>query len=146
MMRSRDASQTICVVCKPVIRKIEIKTDPSAISSESSCTENGNNSNESEALHKISNNILMTLSGALSCTDEIDEICGLIESASKSLKVIKGSSMKLSSNDVYYLNIHQKVFNHLQGPCKSSVTCDIIKYFTDIERLYTLYQEFNSVF
>lgn len=162
-MRSRDGAQTICVVCKPnekPITKIAETPSPSppTISSPSytpfteiekcyspAYIPYGDNlvSSESEALQIISMNILRTLSNALSCTNEIDKFCSLIESALKSLKAIGASS--ISSKDDYYINIHKNVYERLQVPCKSSVTRDIIKYFADTERLYTLFQEFNSI-
>lgn len=143
-MRSRDGTQTICVVCVP--KPAEATTNPSTeIPPSQSIQEypmKPHNLPRHFDLHSINNVILNSLDTSLNISYTTEIFSDILESALKPLKALEFSK---NENENIIRSIENKISRKLESPCISTDPNAAISYFISVDRLIKLFIEFKDI-
>ena len=144
-MRSRDGTQTICVVCVPK-PPVEAPISPSTEIKPSNIREYPENPKTPLRhfdFHSVTKVLLKSLDTSLNTSHTTEIFSDILESA---LKALKNSHLEiLKDHQNIIQSIGNKISGKLESPCISTDPNAAISYFNSVDRLIKLFIEFKDI-
>ena len=143
-MRSRDGTQTICVVCEPKPTAPVAVLDTPKESTTIKALESAIAPSSSPGSPSIAKVLLETLLNSLNSSHSIDLFADILEAALHPLKTLNISNTVTDNNSIIAA-IRNKINNKLSQSCQSNDSQVVISYFKAIDRVLKISVEFDTV-